>query len=341
MLTDRDSETAYCPAGASASRCFLETAVFHVVLEAIDPLFLPPYKGSTIRGAFGTALRKMSCRTGEADCRDCPRRNDCEFAFIFITPLPPDVRMNRYSEATPHPFLIEPPLEERGEYEPGERLCFSLILIGRGIPFFDVFVAAFEEMGREGLGKKRFTPGRVRVREIRTPSGASIRTDGKTPPTFPIRRLDLPCDQDRGEGCLSQENFSLFFVTPTRICIEKRPVSERAFTGEHLVQNLVRRIANLHIFHGINGEPLPDIFGLVRAAAGIRTVSNELAWYDWERYSSRQDCRMSPGGFIGRIVFSGLSPEIASLLRAGEVVHLGKNTSMGMGKYIFSPGLRN
>jgi len=283
----------------------------------------------------------MSCRTGETDCRDCLRRDDCDFAFIFDTPLPPGVNINRYSEATPHPFLIEPPLEERGEYEPGERLCFSLILIGRGIPFIDVFVAAFEEMGQAGLGKKRFTPGRVRVREIRTSAGASICMDENTPPAFPIRRLDLPADKDGGEGSLNPENFSLFFVTPTRICIENRPVSERAVAGEHLVQNLVRRISNLYFFHGVNGAPLPDIYGLVLAAAGIRTVRNEMAWYDWERYSSRQDRRMSPGGFVGRIVFSGLSPGIASLLRAGEVVHLGKNTSLGMGKYIFSPGNGN
>jgi hypothetical protein len=43
--------------------------------------------------------------------------------------------------------------------------------------------------------------------------------------------------------------------------------------------------------------------------------SQDLRWYDWERYSGRQETRMKMGGFIGDITFVGNVEPFSSPLK--------------------------
>jgi len=58
-----------------------------------------------------------------------------------------------------------------------------------------------------------------------------------------------------------------------------------------------------------------------------------LRWYDWERYSSRQETRMRLGGLVGEVEFEGELAEFLPYLFLGELIHLGKGTSFGLGRY--------
>lgn len=62
-------------------------------------------------------------------------------------------------------------------------------------------------------------------------------------------------------------------------------------------------------------------------------VDRDLRWYDWQRYSNRQHTKMSMGGFVGKISFEGPVDHFMPLIRAGKIVHVGKGTSFGLGKY--------
>ncbi len=42
---------------------------------------------------------------------------------------------------------------------------------------------------------------------------------------------------------------------------------------------------------------------------------------------------MKMGGFIGDITFEGNSEPFMPLIKAGEVLHVGKGTGFGLGKY--------
>ncbi|MGC8603673.1 MAG: hypothetical protein ACP5VS_08310 [Desulfomonilaceae bacterium] len=44
---------------------------------------LPPYKGSTFRGAFGVALKKVTCALKLRDCPGCPLVD----RIVYIRPL--------------------------------------------------------------------------------------------------------------------------------------------------------------------------------------------------------------------------------------------------------------
>ncbi len=76
-----------------------------------------------------------------------------------------------------------------------------------------------------------------------------------------------------------------------------------------------------------------DFKGMIERAEAVKTVRKDLVWVDWERYSSRQDARMKLGGFTGMIEFEGDLTEFMPYLRVGEIVHIGKATSFGLGKF--------
>ena len=43
---------------------------------------------------------------------------------------------------------------------------------------------------------------------------------------------------------------------------------------------------------------------------------------------------MKMGGFMGEIAFEGDIEPFMSLIKAGEIIHVGKGTGFGLGKYI-------
>jgi CRISPR-associated endoribonuclease Cas6 len=53
-----------------------------------------------------------------------------------------------------------------------------------------------------------------------------------------------------------------------------------------------------------------------------------------EHYSTRQQKRLDVSGMVGESVFRGLDQFSWSLLVLGERLHVGKNTTSGLGKYL-------
>ena len=54
-----------------------------------DDAELPPFKGSTFRGAFGWALKRVVCALKTQQCAKCILRDRCVYCLAFET-LPPD-----------------------------------------------------------------------------------------------------------------------------------------------------------------------------------------------------------------------------------------------------------
>jgi len=100
-----------------------------------------------------------------------------------------------------------------------------------------------------------------------------------------------------------------------------------------LIRAALRRIAALCRYHG-DGEPVLDYRGLTARAQNVAADENGLHWFDWERYSSRQEQKMLMGGLVGRVRYTGEVGEFLPLLRFCEKVHLGKQTTFGLGQII-------
>lgn len=54
-----------------------------------QPLQLPDYAGSLLRGQFGSVLRGLACTTRAPTCLGCPLLLTCPYSRIFEAPAPP------------------------------------------------------------------------------------------------------------------------------------------------------------------------------------------------------------------------------------------------------------
>jgi hypothetical protein len=133
--------------------CFA-SFLFH--LRATSELYLPAYKGSTLRGAFGIVFKETVCIVDHGECARCLLKSKYAYPYVFDTPVPDgSARMRKYERA-PHPFVIDPPLETRRFYGVADLLSLGLTLIGRAIEYLSYFIYAFEQMGtNRGIGKGR------------------------------------------------------------------------------------------------------------------------------------------------------------------------------------------
>jgi hypothetical protein len=136
----------------------LEVAKYRLVIRPREALLLPEYKGSAFRGGFGHALRRVVCPFSDGRCyRGCIQPGRCVYSYVFETPLPEEVAAifapNRGVLDAPHPFVLEPPEDEKQYYSVNDHLAFHLILIGRAMEYLPYFLFTFDELGRMGLGK--------------------------------------------------------------------------------------------------------------------------------------------------------------------------------------------
>jgi CRISPR-associated endoribonuclease Cas6 len=125
------------------------------------------------------------------------------------------------------------------------------------------------------------------------------------------------------------------FLTPTRIEEKNDLITRPAF--HQLIKHLLRRVSLLAYYHCDIKLDL-DFKSLIEESKTVQTVQSNLRWHDWERYSNRQRTRMSLGGFVGDITFTGDFQKWLPLLRLGEYLHVGKATSFGLGKYEIKQG---
>jgi CRISPR-associated endoribonuclease Cas6 len=289
---------------------------------------LPPYKGSTLRGGFGTTFRRVVCIARDKECSECLLKGRCVYSYIFETPVPPDTKMMRKYEAAPHPFVIEPPPERKRGYEPGEEIGFGLVLVGRAIDYLPYFIYAFDELGKSGIGKGR---GKFELKAVTSRGKTIYSSETKMLSEFGKASLPLdvgPFNSDEGPSSA----LTLNFLTPTRIAYDGRLTLEVGF--HIIVRSLLRRISLLSYFHcDNNGPPAPDFKGIIEKAKAVKTVDKKLRWHDWERYSGRQERRINMGGFLGEISFEGDLRPFMPLIEAGEVLHVGKGTVFGLGRY--------
>jgi hypothetical protein len=236
--------------------------------------------------------------------------------------------MRKY-KTTPHPFVIEPPLERKSIYKPDEQLSFELTLIGKAIDYYPYFIYTFDELGKTGIGKGR---GKFELHEAATSDGCIYTSENKKLAHVNPDELSLILP-DAYDSSQTSDNMTvkLTFITPTRISFDGHLTITLEF--HMLIRTLIRRISLLYYFHCNGNLSEWNFKGIIEMAKQIKTKDSSLRWYDWERYSARQDTRMKMGGFIGDITFEGDIEPFMPLIRAGEILHVGKGTSFGLGKF--------
>ena len=314
--------------GVSKNLQTTEIALFKFTIIVEDRLILPAFKGSTLRGGFGEVLRKTVCSTNKATCEDCIAEDICSYKLIFEGKLGEGRGPFRLSDP-PRPFVFEPMDTKKQVFQKDEVLSFQLNLVGEAIRLFPLFLITFTRLGQEGIGKGRhhyrienieFTPTTLDMDKLHwqaIPKGNSW-----------LKEVDWTCNfLDKLPSKVKILN--LILQTPLRIKVEGKLVDTLHFST--LMSSVIRRITLLgQLYSGLSPEV--DYRSPMKAASEVELIKKELTWWDWERYSSRQDSRMKLGGIVGAVTYLGDLDLFLPWLALAQYLHVGKGATFGLGK---------
>lgn len=286
---------------------------------------LPEYLGSTLRGAFGWALKRSSCALRLQECSSCMLRTQCAYAWLFETENY-TANCGRTINARPHPFVIQPHEGQLEMSRKGDLFSFSMVLLGKGNDYLPHIAHSVKLIGDSGLGSGRKVGcGRFSLDRI-TQNGEKVYSsaDGI------LHKIESAEEIHLGEKPEEQTtSCRIVLVSPLRVKFANKLYRELPF--HILVRTGLRRIASLEDAYN-GGEPSLDYIGLTRRAEEVQTAESNLRWQELFRYSNRQKAKVSLGGMTGIVRYTGNLSEFIPILKYCEKVNIGKQTVFGLGK---------
>ena len=322
---------------ALAATTPLPIARYRFSARVVDALALPPYAGSLLRGQFGAALRHLACMTRQPSCIGCPLRDTCPYPRIFEAPAPPEHALQRFS-AIPNAYVVEPPspaIEQENAQvpkvlEPGQTLAFHMVLTGNALAQLPLIIVAWERALRQGLTKNR---SRAELTDVHWADA-----NGALHPVWHGDQLQLQAHAASLQVPLlpaATRGLVLHIYTPLRLQHQGHPLRPQQLRPRTLVSAVARRAALVLEFHAAQSQWGPQVPAITAIAEQL-TDQRALHWFDWKRYSSRQQQEMTLGGVVGQWQLHGSAQALASVwpwLWLGQWLHVGKNASFGLGGY--------
>jgi len=300
-------------------------------LPASEPLHAP-----LLRRVLGKALIDRFCSFGHPHCEDRPRPPPQGPA---ATPRPTPRDLCRLAEACPYGVLFAASLTPRPPYAmfvppgegAGESARVEITLFGPAWRLYPWALGALASALRHGVGKERRSWLVEEVQRIHTDRRPEPLAGGdlaRLPPDLAPDLLNLAL-----EPYLAPQPVTVLFLSPARLLRDGRLLPGREPVPFHL---LIARI--LDRFAGLYGpeasEALrPEIRGAIEAeAARVPVIEDDTRWLEVPDYSARSRSELLLGGKVGRAVYGDGAARFLPILRAGEILHAGKNAASGNGR---------
>lgn len=327
----------------------LHFAHLRLHLKALAPLRLPAYPGSALRGGFGHAFRKVVCTMGPIPCDTCILRTACPYYQLFEAPVPANAPpLLQKTGRVPHAFIIAPDTDGKRHLQAGETFAAGLTLLGPAIRSLPYFLMAFQLFGRVGLGRNKAQFALAAAEAMSAFGDDDTPADGAFVPYFdgetglapglpPILNISafatahVPPDDEVA-------TIQIRLHTPLRL--KKNGDLVTRLTPREFIYHLCRRISHVLFLYGEPAGQTWNFKPLLAETEKLQMRAN-LRWWDWQRYSARQQTVMNLGGLIGGFELSGEPLTILRLLpllKVGEWMHVGKGTTFGLGKYKVTSG---
>lgn len=247
----------------------LPLARYRYTFRMREPLSLPDYSGSLLRGQFGASLRRVSCMTQEAHCEGCPLRTTCPYAAVFEAPAPAQHDMQRFSHI-PNPYVVEPPPLGTTQIARNEALSFNLVLFGRALEHVPIISFALQRALEQGLGPDR-TRGALERIDVQHADQSGAQTwstvwhQGDT--QLATHETAFPLTPPASTNASTEAR--LTFLTPLRLQQQGQPIRPHALSPRKLVADLLRRITLLAEFHAGQPAVVPAVHDLVLHSEGL------------------------------------------------------------------------
>lgn len=262
----------------------------------------PHHPGSSWRGSFGRALHQASAEAYEAI-----------FAPTVLShrELPPHLFQGH---ALPRPWVIIVPPPGNSQHEEGDVLTLGLRLFG------GIF-----EQHRRAIETALADVGR-RLAQRPTRSGSGPKVSG---PALTLLNIAGPY---RGEVSVQSSNGTaqrvvIEFLTPTHLRLKGAADGHPDFV--RLLELIEMRVARLSALYG-DVTPAPPLS--LERASNVRLSQTRLRNHTWHSSASGGRSKRKIQGYLGSLTYEGAVGPYVELLRAAEAVHLGSDSTYGLGR---------
>lgn len=295
----------------------------HFALKILEDTILPIDKTSAFRGGIGEMLLRANC-IRDRYCEKCEFENECLVRRIMYSKY--EIRPSFMTAGESIGYVFECEDQEEEFYE-GELLEVSLILFGKNIVYFNQYLQALYALGMQGIGKHKSRFEICLVQNTRRQT--ILQGDYVFMENFKVEKLSDYVSYRLKDFTEKETEKQIVFFTPVSIKYEGKLLQK--FNLDALYTSLSRRIYLLNCFEGIESNLYEG-----NRVAPCKIASQVVYPVSMQRYSSHQNKKMHLQGIKGSIVFQdNWNDEIfLSMLIAGEITHVGKNTSFGFGRYM-------
>ncbi len=280
-----------------------------------------------VRRCLGKALIDTLCPFGEPRCQPPPRRGAPPPAPEAACDL---ARSCAYGVSFAGSWTRRPPF---ALYIPWsrDRHRIELTLYGPGCRFYPWLLQALKLALGRGLGKARV---RWRIEQVRRLAGAG-RGERLCGSDLVTMAPALAADTLRlAEGdYVAPRPIEVKLLSPTRLIRDGKLLRGRApVPFEVLIARILDR------FQGLYGDDASRVLepevraALEAAAARVPMVVDETRWVEVHDFSARQRRELRFGGKVGRLIYGEGAARFMPILRAGEILHVGKNPTSGCGR---------
>lgn len=260
---------------------------------------LPPFLGSTLRGAIGHALRDIAPEVLEA---------------VFDGP-----------KGDGPGYVLSPPRPRQAPWRTSDALRFGVTLFGEAGETFPQWADAVLDAATAGLGRGRHPFILERVEEASNGRTLWSLGDEALHQPEPVR----PAADRSWDGA---EELEVHLVTP--LALRRDGHLLRSLDYSSFGAALTRRCRNLASrWCGVRARKFEY------AGASPEIKRQHLSWTEWSRYSARQQRAVPLGGLAGRFAIRGEGvATVLPLLAIAELVHVGRQTAFGLGEIAVSAG---
>lgn len=292
----------------------------HFVLEIVENCRLPKHKSSAIRGGIGEMLLRANCIRNR-ECETCDFTEECIVQRTMYSKY--EIQPTFVTSGDSIGYVLE--CEDYRElFNKGDELRFNLILFGKTICYFSQYMNSVYALGQNGLGKEH---SRFAIKAVLNTYNEPIMTgNNMLMERYKIATLEDYVSYRKSQ--LENNPTKIVFITPTSIKYQNEQL--KSFNMTAVTTALQRRIYMLNCFEGVDAS---DFYNEELDSPEINFQSCKEHWI--ERYSSRRDSRMRLHGINGEVeLMQPLEKDLLDLYLAGEIIHVGKNTSFGFGRLV-------
>lgn len=295
----------------------IQYQVLRFTLRFENPIRFQNLPTFYMRSILGNELRRMVCLFNHRPCESCALRFNCAYSYVFETPVSPDNPILSGRNYASHPFILF------ADVKPGRsinELHLFITLVGESRKYLPLIYLAMKNGGEHGIFKSRV---KYQIDDVYIDEFIGLNKNGQIiiPPetkTWTLR------DEDSE---IKKGKIFIEFLSPFRYKKKGRLTDKIAF--DDVLLAVKRRI---EILYGMYMEP-QTTSSIEFGDFDIRYSNAQLQWVDYSRYSARQKQSMRMGGIMGILTVEGsFDSSIIQMLKGAEIFHIGKNTSLGLGK---------